>query len=77
MPKPKYFDIYIIQGIRLSTEFINGLMWFASVSKITEYHGSVNVLDSQINGTISYKPPVITVESDELLKAYILCPRVL
>ena len=59
----QYFDL----GIRLSTEFINGLMWFATVSNITEYHGSVKVLDSQINGTISYKPPVIRVQQDELL----------
>ena len=42
-------------------------MWFASVTNITEYHGSVNVLDSQVNGTISYKPPVFKVESDEVL----------
>ena len=42
-------------------------MWFATVSNITEYHGSVPILDSQINGTISYKPPVIKVQEDELL----------
>ena len=42
-------------------------MWFATVSNITEYHGSATVLDSQINGTISYNPPVIKVQEDELL----------
>ena len=42
-------------------------MWFATVSNITEYHGSVKVLDSQINGTISYKPPAIRVQQDDLL----------
>ena len=42
-------------------------MWFATVSNITEYHGSVNILDSRINGTISYKPTIIKVKEDELL----------
>ena len=42
-------------------------MWFATVSNITEYHGSATILDSEINGTISYKPPVIKVQEDELL----------
>ena len=60
------FELFLV-GIRLSTEFINGLMWFASVSNVTEYHGSVTVMDSQINGTISYKPPMIKVENNEFL----------
>ena len=42
-------------------------MWFATVSNVTEYHGSVKILDSRINGTISYKPPIIKVQQDELL----------
>ena len=64
---PDDVDSHLLQGIRLSTEFINGLMFFATVSNITEYHGSVKVLDSRINGTISYKPPIIKVQQDELL----------
>ncbi len=47
--------------------FFSSLMWYASVTNVTKYHGAAKVLDSQINGTISYTPPVIRVEKDELL----------
>ena len=64
---PRDIDSHLLQGVRVSTEFINSLMWYASVSKITEYHGSAKILDSQINGTISYDPPIIKVKKDNLL----------
>ena len=41
---------HLLQGIRLSTEFINSLMWFATIRKLTEYRGSAAVLDTTING---------------------------
>ena len=41
---------HLLQGIRLSTEFINSLMWFATIRKLTEYRGSARVLDTRING---------------------------
>ena len=41
---------HLLQGIRLSTEFINSLMWFATISKLTEYRSSARVLDTRING---------------------------
>lgn len=62
---------HLLQGVRLSTEFINSLMWFASVTNLTSYHGSARVLDTVINGTISYDPPVIRVEEDNLLSVEI------
>ncbi len=61
----------MLQGVRVSTEFINSLMWFASVSNLTEYHGDARVLDTTINGTISYRPPVISVKEDNLLSVNI------
>jgi hypothetical protein len=42
-------------------------MWYATVKNKTSYHGNARVLDSLINGTVSYTPPVIRVESDNLL----------
>merc|ERR1711953_157791 len=62
---------HLLQGIRLSTEFINSLMWFATIRKLTEYRGSAAVLDTTINGTISYDPPKISVQEDNLLSVNI------
>ena len=62
---------HLLQGVRLSTQFINSLMWFASISNLTEYHGSARILDATINGTISYDPPVFSVEKDNLLSVVI------
>ena len=42
-------------------------MWYATVQNKTRYHGSARVLDSHINGTVSYTPPNIRVEKDNLL----------
>ena len=42
-------------------------MWYATVQNKTRYHGSARVLDSNINGTVSYTPPNIRVERDNLL----------
>ena len=42
-------------------------MWYATVQNKTRYHGSARVLDSNINGTVSYTPPNIRVEKDNLL----------
>ena len=60
-------ESHLLQGVRLSTEFINSLMWFASLSNLTKYYGSARVLDTTINGTISYEPPLIRVQEDNLL----------
>ncbi len=46
-------------------------MWYASISNLTTYHGSSRVLDTRINGTISYDPPVISVQEDNLLSVQI------
>ncbi len=58
---------HLLQGVRLSTEFLNSLMWYASMTNVTRYRGDAVVLDSQINGTVSYTPPAIRVEEDEVL----------
>ena len=50
---------HLLQGVRLSTEFINSLMWYATLSNLTKYAGSARVMDTRIFGTISYDPPVI------------------
>ena len=46
-------------------------MWFASISNLTSYRGSERVLDTRINGTISYKPPIFSVQEDNLLSVNI------
>ena len=48
-------------GVRLSGYFLNAVMWYASVTNSTQYHGNTTVLDSQINGTINYTPPILRV----------------
>ena len=58
---------HLLQGVRISTEFLNSLMWYATVQNKTHYHGSARVLDSNIDGTVSYTPPNIRVERDNLL----------
>ena len=42
-------------------------MWYASITNVTEYHSNTTVLDSQINGTISYTPPILEVKKDGTL----------
>ncbi|XP_059098796.1 uncharacterized protein LOC131892942 [Tigriopus californicus] len=64
---PKDGQSHLLQGVRVSTEFLNSLMWYATVTNVTRYSGNAQVLDSFINGTISYSPPEIRVEKDELL----------
>ena len=61
------YQSHLLQGVRVSTEFLNSLMWYASITNVTNYHGDARVLDSHVNGTISYTPPVIRVEKDNLL----------
>ena len=46
---------------------LDSLMWYATVQNKTRYQGSARVLDSNINGTVSYTPPNIRVEKDNLL----------
>ncbi len=64
-----HFDRHsrLLQGVRLSTELLNSLMWYADMTNITKYHGKASVLDSNINGTISYTPPLIKVEENDIL----------
>ena len=42
------FLFILSQGVRVSTEFLNSLMWYASVSNVTTYKGYAQVLDSQV-----------------------------
>ena len=42
-------------------------MWFATVSNKTVYHGGTQILDSDVNATVSYTPPVVNVVADDLL----------
>jgi hypothetical protein len=42
-------------------------MWYASITNATEYQGNTTVLDSQINGTISYTPPILRVGEEGVL----------
>jgi hypothetical protein len=58
---------HLLQGVRLSGYFLNSIMWYASITNATEYQGNTTVLDSQINGTISYTPPILTVGPGGLL----------
>lgn len=71
MTSPDDGNSHLLQGVRLSTEFVNCIMWFASVTNMTQYHGSARVLDTRINGTISYDAPVIRVQEDNLLNVNI------
>ncbi|TRY75295.1 hypothetical protein TCAL_01330 [Tigriopus californicus] len=64
---PKDGQSHLLQGVRVSTEFLNSLIWYATVTNMTSYSGKGHVLDSFVNGTISYSPPEIRVEKDELL----------
>jgi len=57
----------LLQGVRLSGYFLNAVMWYASVTNATEYHGNTTVLDSQVNGTINYTPPILTVSQEGVL----------
>ena len=41
-------------------------MWYASVTNATQYNSNTTVLDSQINGTINYTPPVLDVRWDHV-----------
>ena len=50
-----------VAGVRLSGYFLNAVMWYASVTNATQYNSNTTVLDSQINGTINYTPPVLNV----------------
>ena len=52
---------HLLQGIRLSGYFLNAMMWYANRTRATEYHGNTTVLDSQLNGTINYAPPFLSV----------------
>ena len=52
---------HLLQGIRLSGYFLNAMMWYANKTRATEYHGNTTVLDSQVNGSINYAPPFLTV----------------
>ena len=52
---------HLLQGVRLSGYFLNSIMWYASITNVTEYNGNTTVLDSMINGTISYTPPILRV----------------
>ena len=56
-----------LQGVRLSGYFLNAVMWYASVTNATQYNGNTTVLDSQVNGTINYTPPSLTVSRDSVL----------
>ncbi|CAM6054764.1 unnamed protein product [Sphagnum tenellum] len=42
---PTISQSHLLQGIRLSIEFLNGLMWYGTVSKLTEYHSSSEIWD--------------------------------
>ncbi len=64
-----------LQGVRLSGHFLNSIMWYASITNATEYQGNTTVLDSQINGTISYTPPILRVGEEGVLN--ITVPQVI
>ena len=52
MTSPDDFNSHLLQGVRLSTEFFNSIMWYATKTEITKYKGGTKVLDSIINGTV-------------------------
>lgn len=58
---------HLLQGVRLSGYFLNSIMWYASITNATEYNGNTTVLDSRINGTISYTPPILGVGEQGVL----------
>jgi hypothetical protein len=71
MTSPSDEESHLLQGVRVSTEFLNSLMWYASITNITHYKGQARIFDSLINGTISYTPPVILVKEHNLLSIHI------
>ncbi len=44
------------------TDIVHEIDWLYFRSNMTMYRGSARVLDTVINGTISYEPPIIRVE---------------
>ena len=58
---------HLLQGLRLSAHFLNGLMWYASITNATRYQRNGTILDSQINLTVSYTPPQIQITDRGLL----------
>ncbi len=43
-------------------------MWYATVSNKTRYYGATTVLDSYLNASVSYTPPVLRqVRTDGVL----------
>ena len=58
--------------MRLSSTLLTALMWFADASKETDYHGNTTILDSWINTTIFYKPPIVGIPHDMFLNVSIL-----
>ena len=68
---------HLLQGVRLSGYFLNSIMWYASVTNVTEYNGNTTVLDSQINGTISYTPPILRVGEEGVLNITIPAGKLL
>ena len=63
---------HLLQGMRLSSTLLTALMWFADASKETDYHGNTTILDSWINATIFYKPPIVGIPHDMFLNVSIL-----
>ena len=55
----------------MSTEFFNSIMWYATKTNVTKYRGGAKVLDSVINGTVSYSPPEMRVKQDNLMSVHI------
>jgi hypothetical protein len=63
---------YLLQRFRVSSYFLNAMMWYASITNATEYRRETIILGSQINLTISYTPPGLHVEEDGVLSINIL-----
>ncbi len=64
---------HLLQGIRLSTEFLNSLMWFASVTNVTEYRGNARWGDKNSgsitnnivhNDNFLFPPPCFVLEKN-------------
>jgi hypothetical protein len=55
------------KGTRLTAEFINSLLWFASVRHLAQHSASTIVMDTRINTTVSYNAPITKATADDLL----------
>ena len=57
----------LLQGVRINSEFISAMMWYAAKKHVTKYQPKFDLMDAKINATVTYSPPKIVVTQDDVL----------